>query len=509
VAFPTVKDLRADQVKVKVKGTLTDITLPDIVEGMALTGGPFQLDVADAAAHLSGTGKLDGHDITASLEQYLHLEGHPYSSRIKASVVADESLRKRFNVDIADWVGGAFPVDIVYTVQAEHHATVDIKADMTPATIMVAPMGYAKPPGTPADMNCTVSLLAGRVQQVSNLHVKTPDMLLDNGTLFFGPRDGRNNLNKGAFPVAKLGETDLALSFALGENRQVAVDGKGAFLDASYILSTKNKVVPNPQNQGAPPLVATINVAKLRTGPGRTIDNVNLLFDRAGNGQGYNRIKLTAMAGSAPMDFDLHPDTDGHMVMRLVADDAGGMLRAFDIYKNAAGGKLLVEGRAPDAGDKTVIKGHGELNDFKVVKAPVLARLLNAINLLGIPELLASDGIAFSRLEGEFEWDIRPEGDKYTIKDGRTSGASIGLTFAGTVDKSTNRTSIAGTIVPVSGVNGLVGQIPVLGTLLTGGGALIAFTYAVEGPSDNPNISVNPLSALAPGILREIFFKTK
>jgi len=34
---------------------------------------------------------------------------------------------------------------------------------------------------------------------------------------------------------------------------------------------------------------------------------------------------------------------------------------------------------------------------------------------------------------------------------------------------------------------------------------LIAFNYSVKGPTGNPDVSVNPLSALTPGFLRGIF----
>jgi len=48
----------------------------------------------------------------------------------------------------------------------------------------------------------------------------------------------------------------------------------------------------------------------------------------------------------------------------------------------------------------------------------------------------------------------------------------------------------------------------VLGWLVTGGdkgGGLVAFNYSMRGPSQDPNVVVNPLSALTPGFLRKLF----
>ena len=51
------------------------------------------------------------------------------------------------------------------------------------------------------------------------------------------------------------------------------------------------------------------------------------------------------------------------------------------------------------------------------------------------------------------------------------------------------------------------GRYPILGALLTGSRkeGVFAANYSVTGSLDDPDFEINPLSALAPGILREIF----
>jgi hypothetical protein len=53
-------------------------------------------------------------------------------------------------------------------------------------------------------------------------------------------------------------------------------------------------------------------------------------------------------------------------------------------------------------------------------------------------------------------------------------------------------------------------EIPVIGPLLTGprGEGLFGLTFAITGPVERPQVLVNPLSALTPGIFREIFQMT-
>jgi hypothetical protein len=56
-------------------------------------------------------------------------------------------------------------------------------------------------------------------------------------------------------------------------------------------------------------------------------------------------------------------------------------------------------------------------------------------------------------------------------------------------------------------VTGALDEIPLLGALLTGGEGegILAMTFSVTGPLEEPVFTVNPLSLLAPGILRSVF----
>jgi hypothetical protein len=53
----------------------------------------------------------------------------------------------------------------------------------------------------------------------------------------------------------------------------------------------------------------------------------------------------------------------------------------------------------------------------------------------------------------------------------------------------------------------VLGIVPILGNLLVSkpGEGVIGMTYNVSGNSEEPKISVNPLSVLTPGIFRRIF----
>jgi uncharacterized protein YhdP len=137
------------------------------------------------------------------------------------------------------------------------------------------------------------------------------------------------------------------------------------------------------------------------------------------------------------------------------------------------------------------------------VRAPVLAQVLSLASLSGINSLLSGQGIPFARLNGDF-----------TLADGklavtalRAYGGALGIKVDGTYDLTQNTLNLSGTLVPAYTLNSALGNIPVLGPLITGGEGegIFAANFRVAGPAANPQVAVNPLSALAPGVLRKLF----
>jgi hypothetical protein len=136
------------------------------------------------------------------------------------------------------------------------------------------------------------------------------------------------------------------------------------------------------------------------------------------------------------------------------------------------------------------------VTDFSVKGEAALDRLAS-----GGPNGL-QNGVSFSRARAEF---TRQNG-QLAIREGVLKGPMIGGTIEGSVD-STNQMRMSGTFVPMYGLNNMFGQIPIVGLFLGGGSneGLIGVTYEIVGTLGQPVLRVNPISAMAPGVLRKIF----
>ncbi len=62
-------------------------------------------------------------------------------------------------------------------------------------------------------------------------------------------------------------------------------------------------------------------------------------------------------------------------------------------------------------------------------------------------------------------------------------------------------------IIPAYALNSAISEIPVIGTIITGGPGegVFALNYALKGTMRRPKFQINPVSAIAPGILRNMF----
>ncbi|MBL4556570.1 MAG: hypothetical protein JKP98_03385 [Rhodobacteraceae bacterium] len=135
--------------------------------------------------------------------------------------------------------------------------------------------------------------------------------------------------------------------------------------------------------------------------------------------------------------------------------------------------------------------------------APALAALLSAISVVGLLEQLDGEGLAFSEVDAAFA--LTPE--RLMLRQASATGQSLGLSAEGVVDTRNRVLDLQGVVSPIYLLNGALQQSGLFGELFgrVRGEGVIGFSYTVRGPADAPRVSVNPLSALAPGVLRQFF----
>jgi hypothetical protein len=132
-----------------------------------------------------------------------------------------------------------------------------------------------------------------------------------------------------------------------------------------------------------------------------------------------------------------------------------------------------------------------------------MAQMLTLGSLSGLRDLLTGEGIGFDRFDVDFDLGD----DTLKLTDGRALGSQLGVRMSGRLYDRQTKLDIEGTLAPAYAINTVLDYVPVVGSILSGGEneGLIAIRFSVDGTTDEPDVSVNPLSALTPGFLRNIF----
>nr|WP_175581284.1 AsmA-like C-terminal domain-containing protein [Thalassospira sp. HF15] len=235
--------------------------------------------------------------------------------------------------------------------------------------------------------------------------------------------------------------------------------------------------------------------------------NGELLADVRGSihtiGQEWDRLVLNGAFGDRANVFAQVAREDFQTrKVTLTSEDAGRFLRAVDMYDNLLGGRLTIEGTVDERDLAQPFTGQASIAEFRVVNAPIAARVLSAASLTGLGDVLQGNGISFNELNGDFTY----VNDVLSLSKVAANGAAVGVTANGSIDLAKSEIRLAGSIVPIYALNSALGAIPILGDILVGeeGGGIFAPTYTIEGDLDEPDITVNPLSTFVPGVFRNL-----
>jgi Protein of unknown function len=310
--------------------------------------------------------------------------------------------------------------------------------------------------------------------------------------------DGQN-LRKLTVPRLRFGRSDLSARLMRDPDGRVGISLAGESLDLEPFLRRFDFDAVSAPGGGAPWSLELL-VRRMLAGHGLEFNDV----DAAARGEGKDPSTVTAsgtLAGGGYFRLALEP-RDGVRHLTLSSDRGGEVLKAFSLYDHAEGGRLAATATLDPRGGVNRIEGEVEMRDFRIARAPVLAKVLSLGSLGGIADMLGGQGIAFSRARVPFAFSD----DTLELRQATAVG-TIGITAYGTVDRKGARIDVHGDVIPAYTLNSALGKLPLFGKFLVGGEGrgVFGIEYRVGGKPTEPDVKVNALSALAPGILRQIF----
>jgi hypothetical protein len=482
-------------VKVTAKAAIRNASVKNALEGVDLTDGKLEFTIADGVIKTQGPVKLNGIPAKLSWSREPGPDGEQ-TATIETEL--DGKARDAIGAKVNDFVRGPVKVKVVISRLGGDERKVTVDADLSKAELHIDSIEWWRPPASKTRASFVYVGKEGKAATISDLVIEGDGILL-RGDIEIGKDGGLVEAN---LPIVQLNEEN---SFGIvmkdgGKARTIAVTGKS--FDARALIRS---LFANRGGAGTDKDVDTIlsvdaAIDRVYAHRGEVITGVsgNLVIHR-GAVQRAN-MNGTFVSGQ-PIVIRIEPSDDGGRLLRIGGRDAGAALRAANLYSKVAGGQIDFSANLGRAGEAAVREGRLTLRDFEVRDEAALAEL----DRKGKPKKTGPrrGGVAFSRLTLPFTADNR----FIRIGDTLVKGPELGATAQGLIRKADGAIDIDGTIIPVYALNAAIGEIPLIGDILTGGKGegIFGVTYALGGTMAEPRFQVNPVSAIAPGILRKFF----
>lgn len=494
--FPPVADLALDDIEIGASGSSRGTVIPQAAFGQDLTDGQFKFKVDKTALSLNGRGAMAG----AAVKLQADLKFTPsarYRSRFRLQATLGDKARAAMGLETfplsKEIVSGPVSVDMTATETRRQGTVIKVAADLTKARMALPLLGWQSPPGEYAAGDAQVRVVDGQLRRVDSFRLTGSRLSLAGKADWSGSRDRR--------PIVRISElrhgagTDLTAvaTPVAGGGYQMSIAGQR--LDGRSLIknmtSTDQGEAKAKAKSKRDALEVDLQIAAVQMGNGPPLQTLRGRVSVAGDE--VSKASLSAnTVGGGQVGAKISPN--GATI--LTASDAGALLEALGVTERLQRGGLRIEAKLPRGGG--AIEGKLELRGGELTEAPFLMRLLSG-GTIDPPKVAQHWGI--DRLDSQFAIDH----GVLMLEDGQVSGGELGATFRGWIDVKREKLDIAGAIVPAYSVNRVLRAIPLLGDVLTGGEGLFAANYRATGPLDQPDFSVNPLTALAPGLLRKLF----
>ena len=499
INLPLAEQVQASDVTVRALAHVTGLHLGGLVAGRDIDQGIVDLDATAEAMTVKGQAQIAGiaFQVDGSIDfgtgppnqviQRMTVTGRPGAGQLAAA-----------GIDLGGTVLGQIPVKAVYAQRRMGDAEVALDADLTPVTLAMPPIGWRKPIGVPAHASGTVLIHRDKLVGIDRILING-DAINVHGSI--GAANGQ--IVSARIDNSVFGRNQLHGTVSLVPGQPIQATLAGPSIDLSPRLTAKSAArdPTTPEPSTGPAWAVDARFDRVFLAGGLTATGIVARVEN--DGKLTRVLRVTGQTGdAAPFTADLAPQAGGRR-LSITAADAGVVLQGLDIVRTMRSGSLTIRGTYDDTIASHPLTGAAEIEQFRVQEAEGLAKLLQAMTLYGLVDVMRGPGIGFSRLIAPFRF----EDEVLTLNNARAFSSSLGLTAKGRLDLAAERIDVEGTIVPAYFFNSLLGNLPIVGKLFSPeqGGGVFSARYSLRGKLADPSVSLNPLSALTPGFLREIF----
>jgi hypothetical protein len=392
---------------------------------------------------------------------------------------------------------GVIAFHIISSLTPEHEEITKLAANLKMVRLNIAPLGWKKLRNADATLQLEMrtkdtSLFIPKIQIESptlNIH---GDLQLKNGTV--------ENVNINATVKNK---QQLKISTQRTPKGLLLFSVSSNFLDArpliKYYLDDKSLA---SSEESPSPYQLDLEIRNIILENGVQVPLLKGKIMDSGPQLTFMDITANTTKGGE-LSLSLKPK-DTNSVLEIKASKFDEFMRGLNLHQKVIMETIDLTATRPLKQLDKPYEGKMVVEKIHVYNAPFMGHFLSILSLESLISQLSGKGLLF--VLGEVEFGFAQK--KFTIHRSAITSTALGLSFEGVVDLKNKILNLRGAAVPINVLNKFIGNIPVIGTLLTGGdkdNGVFSSSYKITGSFDNPDVSSNPLGIVVPGVIKKIF----
>ena len=504
VQHPMLDHVPPGDEKFSVTGGFVSASAPDLVGDFDLTSANVNFDLDQNGMTLSGSGDFGPAPVSFEWKERTEIGEPEAEAQLTARARATPDLLNAFGLAARNFMQGEAAVELTASGPGGRNFTaITANVDLTHSQLDLEEFGWSKKYDAPAKGTF-------RYGKGNEGAILTGDIRAD-GLELIG--EGRMD-NAGVFQMIDIermfsrDRVDLRGMVNRKQDGGYRVSLNGPFFDASPWMDSMlnmssaakpatTEAVGGPVDPG-PAFDLQLNADRLRVRENAEIGSAKVALTIDGEGPRTGTISgLIARGKNLNVTI---ATTNGVRNISAKMDDAGFGARVLLNADYLIGGKLNFDGKFSGANGEALVT----MTDVRLKDAPLVAQLFSLASLQGLADVLSGDGVMFSEVNAP----VKFVGGRIDLPGLRATGPAMGITARGWIAPESSELALDGVLAPsFVGANSVLGVLPIIGDLFVSrqGEGMFAPTYSVRGTFSRARISINPIAALTPGVLRQIF----
>ncbi len=482
LSLPLKPKVEPEEILYHYQGVVSDVRSAVLVPGQEVAAPNLTLTGDQGQVELSGSGSLSGIPVTATWRQAVGTDASR-ASQVRGTIEISRTAVETLQIGLPKGsVAGVGQGEYVLDLEPDSPPKLRLGSDLAGVELRIPAISWRKAAQRTGRLDITATLATPI--KVDALSLTAPG-LTANGWVSTHANGGLRQAN---FTSVKVGDWMQGAARLIGQGATApALEVTAGTLDMrSAPFSSESGSSSGGSAETGP---ITMRLDRLQVTDSIALRNFQGKFSTLG---GLNGKFTGTLNGLTPLSGVVVPRAGG-VATRIRSEDAGGVFQAAGILRHGRGGSFDMT-LVPSA--KTgEYDGEIKIQNTRIKNAPSMAALLNAISVIGLVDELTGGGILFTAVDAKF----RLGSTHLVLHESSAVGPSMGLSMDGIYDLNTSALNMRGVISPIYLINA-IGRV-----VARKGEGLIGFAFKLRGTADDPEVSVNPLSALAPGMFREIF----